>query len=270
MANGTCSVADCRNRVNARKMCSTHYGRWLKTGSPLRECPTCGAPIAGPGRKRYCSAECWPPCSFDGCKNRTSQGTGDLCASHCTQKRHGELKPIKRYWSTERVCVVCGAEVPEGIGRRKHCSSACQVADSRHKSKRPESIICALCGRKVTLRQRDKSGRLMRTDTIWCWECGRQSPDALRFKKYGITPDVYAAAVARGCEICGEKPAKLHIDHDHECCPPTRSRTCGKCVRGLICGPCNRALGMFKDNPATLLAAIGYLERIRGVIPLKP
>lgn len=49
-----------------------------------------------------------------------------------------------------------------------------------------------------------------------------------------------------------------HIDHDHACCPEAR-KSCGKCVRGLLCSTCNVGLGMFKDNRATLRNAIDYL-----------
>lgn len=269
MAKRTCSIDGCDKPHEARGFCKGHYSNWWRTGSPIRPCGTCGKP--SPGGKRYCSEPCWPLCEFDQCKNRIGRGSGVLCAAHSGQKCRGEtLRPVERYWASERVCVVCGADVPEGVGRRKHCSPGCQAADSRHKSQRPESIVCALCGRDVSLRQRDKSGRLMRTDTIWCWECGRQSPDAMRFKKYGVTPEVYAEAVVNGCEICGTQTPKLHIDHDHSCCPPGRYRTCGNCVRGFICGSCNRALGMFKDSPANLRAAISYLEQVRGVNPPMP
>lgn len=62
------------------------------------------------------------------------------------------------------------------------------------------------------------------------------------------------------CAICGDVPGvrRLAVDHDHACCPGRKS--CGKCVRGLLCGRCNTGLGMFKDSPDRLLAAKSYLE----------
>ena len=61
-----------------------------------------------------------------------------------------------------------------------------------------------------------------------------------------------------GCAICGKPPngKKLCVDHDHRCCPGVRS--CGNCVRGLLCSDCN--LGNFHDDPAVMRAAAEYHE----------
>lgn len=81
--------------------------------------------------------------------------------------------------------------------------------------------------------------------------------------KYGITQEGYEAALARQggvCAICGGKQENtlFNVDHDHSCCPGTK--TCGKCIRGLLCKRCNAGLGMFRDSPELLAAAVRYLE----------
>ena len=51
---------------------------------------------------------------------------------------------------------------------------------------------------------------------------------------------------------------KPNIDHDHKCCEGKRS--CGKCVRGILCGSCNLLFGKVKDSIQTLQNMINYLK----------
>lgn len=70
---------------------------------------------------------------------------------------------------------------------------------------------------------------------------------------YGMTvTQVAAKAAAQNgrCAIC-DQASPLHIDHSHV------SGT----VRDLLCGNCNRGLGMFAESPERLLSAIAYLAR---------
>jgi hypothetical protein len=77
---------------------------------------------------------------------------------------------------------------------------------------------------------------------------------------YGISLEEFVAmSAAQGdaCGACGGNEA-LCVDHDHSCCPGVRS--CGKCIRGLLCGKCNHGLGNFNDNQVFLQGAIDFLE----------
>lgn len=96
-----------------------------------------------------------------------------------------------------------------------------------------------------------------------CKECTKWSQVWLRFK---ITCDEYWAKYEEQggvCKICGEpSPNKrLGVDHDHSCCPG--NRTCGGCVRGLLCESCNTGLGKFRDGEDILNRAINYLKENR-------
>ena len=97
-----------------------------------------------------------------------------------------------------------------------------------------------------------------------CKDCGRVRK---LLAKYGLTLEAYEALlVAQGgaCATCPAVPdadSRLQVDHDHACCEGEHS--CGDCVRGLICGSCNRALGLMQDDPDRLLAAAIYLS-MRG------
>ena len=66
------------------------------------------------------------------------------------------------------------------------------------------------------------------------------------------------------CAICSKLMSinkRLHIDHDHKCCPGKRS--CGKCIRGLLCNRCNFILGLCDESTLVLKEAIRYIEKHR-------
>jgi hypothetical protein len=101
-------------------------------------------------------------------------------------------------------------------------------------------------------------------------EQARSATRDWQLRKTGITQERYDAMLAAQggvCAICGKperykargSTRRLAVDHDHACCPGTRS--CGRCIRGLLCNFCNRLLGMAEDDPTVLASAITYLAR---------
>jgi hypothetical protein len=82
-----------------------------------------------------------------------------------------------------------------------------------------------------------------------------------RAKLYGIDVDDMNEMLSNGCMICGSFE-KLVIDHDHSCCN-RQNRSCGECVRGVLCDRCNIGLSHFKDDPIRLLSAANYLRGIK-------
>lgn len=139
------------------------------------------------------------------------------------------------------MCKDCGADLGPGDGRRKRCNE-CQDKYWKPVKK------CRDCDEP-----RSNGNELCAVCQTW----GTQA------KRYGLTArNLKAMYEQQGnkCLICDRKQdkRKLSVDHDHSCCSGETS--CGKCVRGLICNPCNVALGMMKDNPALLRRAADYLE----------
>jgi hypothetical protein len=58
-------------------------------------------------------------------------------------------------------------------------------------------------------------------------------------------------------QIAAKSKRRLHVDHDHTCCPGTES--CGRCIRGLLCGSCNAALGHARDDVTRLRSLAAYV-----------
>lgn len=78
---------------------------------------------------------------------------------------------------------------------------------------------------------------------------------------YGITRTEWEWLLASQngtCTLCGEEePKRLAIDHDHTCC--RAGRACKQCIRGMLCGICNRMLGHVEAKPALAARFADYL-----------
>lgn len=83
------------------------------------------------------------------------------------------------------------------------------------------------------------------------------------WQRYKLTPEQYNEMLeAQGgvCAICGCEPTvRLSVDHDHRCCAGVGS--CGQCIRGLVCRPCNTAIALLQDEVEIVEAASEYLRK---------
>lgn len=62
--------------------------------------------------------------------------------------------------------------------------------------------------------------------------------------------------------LCLTKSKTWVVDHDHSCCPA--GKFCDKCIRGILCGLCNRMLGLARDSVKTLERGAYYLKTWRS------
>lgn len=88
-------------------------------------------------------------------------------------------------------------------------------------------------------------------------------------KQYGVPKGWYESTLKKqggGCAICGAPPPegkRLYVDHDRSCCESdakSNQPTCGNCVRGLLCSPCNVSLGHV-ERPEWFRKAMRYIEQ---------
>lgn len=96
-----------------------------------------------------------------------------------------------------------------------------------------------------------------------CTVCSDGVRNRALVANYNITSEIYTKMLldqGGGCAVCGKTDGakSLAVDHDHGCCPGKKS--CGVCVRGLLCQACNRAAGLMKDSISSVLALAKYLE----------
>jgi hypothetical protein len=133
--------------------------------------------------------------------------------------------------------------------------------------------ICLTCKEEKPLDQFNKRAQSKDGHSYHCRPCYRtqkndynksRGPDYFRHNiikrtatKAGVTVEYVLEQLKLQdykCKICNrpesELSKKLHVDHCH---------TTGK-YRGMLCGPCNQALGLFKDDPQVLEKAIKYLR----------
>lgn len=153
--------------------------------------------------------------------------------------------------------------------RCRRCSEEKHPMDFYRNSTRKDGLQsdCKACQTEIRLAWTDeqKEAHLQRG---YAWR--RKNPKKARENHrrnrlkalYGITADEYQLRLnsqAGGCAICGDAGAEdssfpLEVDHDHET---------GR-VRGLLCGRCNRALGLLDDSPFRLGCASTYLVGARA------
>lgn len=134
-------------------------------------------------------------------------------------------------------CVNCYAEA---LRRKDGRRPAGPWKATCHPSARHKAIgLCVDCY--------PKSNRELLSKRMWIRKLRRE---------FGISEEIYNEKYeSQGgvCAICKqpENKRRLSVDHKHG-----TSQN-----RGLLCGNCNRALGLVQENVETLLAMVDYLHK---------
>lgn len=124
--------------------------------------------------------------------------------------------------------------------------------NAKYRKENPEKI------RKLNLDYKEKNKEELKKERRCYIERNKpKTISANRVRKlrqrYGINETEYYILYGSQegkCKICGDFREILDVDHCHK----TNE------VRGLLCGDCNRGLGLFNDNVDKLKNAIKYLK----------
>jgi len=169
----------------------------------------------------------------------------------------GEVKPSSEYHKTTKT----------RSGLRSRCR-ACLASEQRDYLSRPEV--------KEKRRATDKIRYYRNREAKLAKRRANYDPVKVRteklLSKYGMTADDFdlvLAAQGGKCGVCASpeprgKQAHWVVDHDHKCCPGEKS--CGQCVRGILCRPCNLAIGNLADDPEKCISAASYLMSFENVL----
>lgn len=141
------------------------------------------------------------------------------------------------------LCTYCGSE------REDKSYQLCNKCREKKRSSDADNMQRGLC--------RNCGGEREDSTTQHCNRCKEAQRITGLKKKYDITVEDYDRMVEEQngvCWICGKaettNDGTLHVDHNDES---------GK-VRGLLCGKCNRAIGLLDHSQELLDRAIEYLK----------
>ena len=175
------------------------------------------------------------------------------------------LPTLLKEKTMEKVCATCGiAKDQEKDFYKKggYWTSPCKACSRDYEN----DPIRKEVKRQWMIAYRAKNPEVMKA-SYQSWK--EKNPDGptdqyLKYK-FGFGIEKFremAAAQGDVCALClrpenGKR--RLSVDHDHACCP-REGKTCGKCVRGLLCQRCNTILGNALDNADTLERGANYLR----------
>lgn len=184
-----------------------------------------------------------------------------------------------------------------GLARRKRARQehpeVYAAIKRRYRQNNPEKVAAEEQRRRDSGRQAEAAQRLREKDPERARQYSRRyrlaNPekwaailrDSRVRTQYGLAGgqgDYEAILASQGgvCAACGrdtpfKKPSSranesFPVDHDHSCCPGEKS--CGKCIRGLLCHRCNSVLAYVDDDPGLLRALADYLEKARAYLEI--
>lgn len=220
-------------------------------------------------------------CTGPECNRIAYHAEPPLCKAHYHQKCRGQgLKPLKFRPSIKPPVICTGPGCVREASYRKLelCSAHKQQWDSRGALKPLRSAIaktkidgtarddenrkqCTSCREWLDLSEYTKHSTTVDGLSRVCCQCQR---DHMLRKKYKLSLADYNTRLVKQGGHCATCPAvdRLHVDHDHSCCPGEKS--CGQCVRDILCHRCNSTLGFVDDSLELLSNLVTYITLHRS------
>jgi hypothetical protein len=243
--DATCLAADCDRRPVSRGYCDPHYKRFRRHGDPTV-------------LKRIARYAADAQCKAEGCDRQPR--ANQLCSMHwMRQSTTGDLGGGASTKPRGVLCAVDGCPTRRaGVHGycQKHINRLRKTGFTGPADVTPANRTCWWCDRPFS----NPDGRHR-----YCGETCAAAMEAVRRAAllYKITAEAYRRmwrAQDGKCAICreperSERNQMLCVDHDH---------VSGH-VRGLLCSHCNRAIGLFRDDPAVLKRAAEYAARGRQI-----
>lgn len=245
----TCKVEGCDRSIEVKlsRQCRKHYLRDYRKGRHVKEVRWAGSDV----------------CESPECEREVS--TMGLCSKHYQASRAPEPKGFRETkWvnsdGTRKLCGQDGCTAPVKVSGLCSPHYHAQLKIGTNREKKPDTF-CPVpgCGKKKAF-----SGSI-------CGGCNQ------RRWRYGIELDRYLEMMRPENRVCSNSGcfndssnARMHLDHDHSCCPPgtfeARDRlSCGECIRGWLCYSCNVTLGLMKEDPQRIEGLLLYLESTKRV-----
>lgn len=161
--------------------------------------------------------------------------------------------PLKEYYKqsdkADGLTTRCKSCIITRVIARERKLKARKVLPTRRGSK-----TCRDCKQKLPIAQFSRSKRQLDGYSPHCKRCDKS---LWMTRYYGIDlrdKEKLLIDQKNQCAICKTplfSNKEAHVDHLHGT----------KFVRGILCHRCNTGIGLFKDNPETLQAAILYLRK---------
>lgn len=222
-------------------------------------------------------------------QHRTDSAWMEERRERSRERRHGlRLPAVLALVDAQGGCGVCGTRNPGPKGWHvDHDHACCPSQRSCPNCRR--GILCHRCNSALGCFKDDASALAKAADLVAAFRPGgtRQARPSRRLDhrilyvqgfshsynlayNYRLTLtdvlDIFDRQ-NRVCAFCStEDPGSMgwNVDHDRACCSGNRS--CGACVRAILCHLCNKGLGLLNQEVSVLRGAASYLQGVSDAL----